>query len=177
MLELFRSLTGNWSRSLDKLRGPGHSRWREKLQGMAESEGLLARCLHHLFIKHLLSTFCVPGWRPGTLTWVSDTEEESQPGRCLGAERAGRPGVPHPHPHRAITGLTVWDEVPLFWRNCSWQAEFQEVTNGEVLSSREWRQGRQRRERSGEKRTLTGVGGGRRKVWASQTQPFTAHRF
>lgn len=101
---------------------------------------------------------------------------KGQPGRRLGAERAGRPGVPHPHAHRAITGLTVWDEVPLFWRNCSWQAEFQEVTNGEVLSSREWGQGRQRRERSGERRTLTGVGGGSRKVRASQMQPFTAHR-
>lgn len=44
---------------MDKLRGPRHSRWREKLQRMAGSEGLLARCRHHLFIKHSSSIYSV----------------------------------------------------------------------------------------------------------------------
>lgn len=107
------------------------------------------------------------------LTLVSDTEEEGPTWEVLGCREAW--GSPPP-PHHAITGLTVWDEVPLLWRNCSWQAEVQEVTNGEVLRSRKWRQGSQWGERSGARRTLTGGGGGRRKVWESHMQAFTAHR-
>lgn len=158
---------------MDKLRAWGHSRWREELQGREGSKRLLPRCLHHLFSKALLSTFCI--YAKNKHVGFRDRGGKANQGDAWVLGTAAKPrGF---HPTGPSTQLMIWGEEPLSWRNRK------EVVNGGAgvpgpgqrpeTHLSEWRRGREWRQRAGWKdRCPVGADPEGERISGSQIQPF-----